>query len=120
MKKNFKVDILPELVAMFKNSNYISYKIIFPIMILLDKRVSSICLLDIRAIKEERKRNQRMQSIITNDLEKENKILCYEIDKMKEELSEFENMKLEVSYYNDKFDKLYDFGIVDKELNLKE
>ena len=58
--------------------------------------------------------------IITKHLEQENKLLCYEIDRVKEKLSEFEIMKLEDSNYNNKIDKLYEVEIVDKELNLKK
>ena len=120
MKKNFKVDILPEFVAMFKNSNHISCKINFPIMILLDEKGKSHMLIRHPSNKRRKEEESKDAIIITNDLEQENKLLFYEIDRMKEELSEFENMKLEVSYYNDKFDKLFEAGIVDKELNLKK
>ena len=57
--------------------------------------------------------------IIWQDLEQENKLLNYEIDRMKEELKAFDDLKSEVDYLNNKFEKLYDSGIVDKDLMLK-
>ena len=38
---------------------------------------------------------------------------------MKEELKAFNDLMSEVDYLNNKFEKLYDFGIIDKDLNLK-
>ena len=57
--------------------------------------------------------------IANDDIEQENFQLKFSIDKMKEDLNDLDELKMEVNYLNWKFDKLYQAGVIDKELNLK-
>ena len=57
--------------------------------------------------------------IVNDDIEQENLQLKFSIDKMKEDLKDLDELKIEINYLNWKFDKLYQAGVVDKDLNLK-
>ena len=112
--------MLPESDVMLKISNYISCKIIFPITVLLDEEDKSHKLIRHPSNRRRKEVESKNVIIITNDLEQENKLLCYDIDRTKDELSDFEKMRHEVSYHNDKIHYLYNPRIVDKVLIFKK
>ena len=70
-------------------------------------------------IKEKIRRIKRCSNYLARSRTREKKLLNYEIDRMKEELKVFDDLKSEVDYLKNKFEKLYNSRIVDKELNLK-
>ena len=99
MKRNFRVDILPEFVTMFKNSKHVSCKVHLSIMLLSYEKGRSHSLIRNPVNKRRKVEESKDVVILEQDLEQENKLLNYEIDKMKEELKSFVDLKQRSTFW---------------------
>ena len=118
-KQNFKVEILPEFVWMFKNSKHVSCKFIFLIFLIKDERGRSHYLIRQPANKRRKIEESKDVVIVNDDIKQENLQLKFRIIKIKEDLKDQDELNIEINYLNWKFNKHYQAGVVDKDLNLK-
>ena len=90
LRRNFRVDILPEFVKFFKKTEkHKSCRVYLFIMLLSDEKGKSRTLIREPTNKRRKLEESKYVVIIYQDLEKENKQLSYEIDRMKEKLKAF-------------------------------